>query len=77
MLNDNGKTYPFLYFTDLNNPLANRKCVNDCPQSGLPVYCYDQTQNDNTQPCNIGYYPNYPQVDRIGAYCLPSDDAAR
>lgn len=25
----------------------------------------------------MGQYPNYPRVDRLGAYCMPEDEAAR
>lgn len=44
--------------------MASRRCVQDCPQPGMPTQCFNG-------PCNLGYYPNYPNVDRLGAYCMP------
>lgn len=68
--NGNDKLLPFIYFSDLNDPIHNRHCVADCPQSGVITECWNNT-------CNLGFYPNYPQVDRLGAYCLPEDETAR
>ena len=62
--NPSDKLLPFLYFSDLTDPLHNRHCVADCPQSGVSTQCWNST-------CNLGYYPNYPRVDRLGAYCMP------
>jgi|JI10StandDraft_1071094.scaffolds.fasta_scaffold198627_4 hypothetical protein len=55
---------PYLYFSDLSDPLHNRYCVADCPQPQITTGCWNGS-------CNLGYYPNYPQSDRLGVYCLP------
>lgn len=46
-----------------------RYCVSDCPQQGLKPNCFTS--------CEIGFYPNYPTSNRLGSYCLPSDEIAK
>jgi hypothetical protein len=62
---DNQK-YPFLYFSDIQNPLNNRHCLKDCPLPGKAPEC-------GFGDCNIGIYPSHPDNNRLGSYCMPED----
>ena len=44
--------------------------MQDCPQAGVQTNCWDG-------PCSLDFYPNYPESDRLGAYCMPEDETAR
>lgn len=59
--------YPYLYFNDLRNPLAERFCVEDCPQQGVQTKCFGAF-------CEPTYYPNYPSSSTLGPLCLPEDE---
>lgn len=73
------KLYPFLYFQDIQNPnsqrypfslqLSYRFCVEECPQQGVRTNCLTE--------CELGFYNNTPVSNRLGAYCLPTDQSAR
>ena len=62
--NGSDQLLPYMYFSDLGDPMHNRYCVADWPQQDVPTYGLNGT-------VNLGYYPNYPQSDRLGAYCMP------
>lgn len=61
-----GQRYPFLYFSDIENPLKNRHCLKDCPVAGKAPEC-------GFGDCSIGIYPNHPDINRLGSFCMPDD----
>ena len=36
---EDGELYPYMYFSDINDPINNRHCLNDCPENGVEPEC--------------------------------------
>ena len=68
--NSKGELRPYVYFSDLSDPMNSRYCVEDCPQAGVPTQCLEGS-------CNLGYYPNYAYSGKLGGMCLPDDQTAK
>ena len=44
--------------------------MKDCPSAGKQPHC-------GFGDCVIGVYPNHPDSNRLGAYCMPDDLALK